>query len=77
MYDGGRSKVLSTTEFDENSDLSMMYLSRIDMTRLDRMKVEERHPISEQGHTAGKILDGTECQILLDLQQGQQGHKSE
>ena len=24
-------------------------------------------PISELGHTTGKLLDGTECQILLDM----------
>ena len=23
-------------------------------------------PISEQGHTVGKLLDGTKCQTLLD-----------
>ena len=34
MYDGIRSEVLCTTKFDENSDLSMTYLGRIDMTRL-------------------------------------------
>ena len=28
--------------------------------------MEERFPLSEQGYTIGKPLDGTECQILLD-----------
>ena len=28
--------------------------------------MEERFPISEQGYTIKKLLDGTECQILLD-----------
>ena len=28
--------------------------------------VEERFPISMLGYTVGKLLDGTECQILLD-----------
>ena len=36
------------------------------MIRSDRIKVEERFPISEQVYTIGKLLDGTECQILLD-----------
>ena len=66
MYDGVKSEVLSTTKFDENSDLSTMYLDRINMTRLDKIKVEERFPISEQGYTVGKLLAGMECQILLD-----------
>ena len=28
--------------------------------------MEKSFPISEQGYTLGKLLDGTECQILLD-----------
>ena len=28
--------------------------------------MEEIFPISEQGYTVGNLLDGTECQILLD-----------
>ena len=30
------------------------------------MKVEESFPISEQGFVIGKVLNGEECQILLD-----------
>ena len=67
MYDGVRSEVLCTIKFAENSDLSIMYLGRIDMINIDKIKVEERLPISEQGYTVGKLLDGTECQILLDM----------
>ena len=37
------------------------------MTRLDKIKVEERLPISEQGYTVGKLLNDMECQILLDM----------
>ena len=28
--------------------------------------VEQRFPISRSGYTVGKLMDGTECQILLD-----------
>ena len=28
--------------------------------------VEQRFPISKSGYTIGKLMDGTECQILLD-----------
>ena len=66
MYDGVKSEVLSTTKFDDNSDLSTTYLGRINMARLDNIKAEERFSISEQGYTVGKLLDGTEFQILLD-----------
>ena len=57
---------MSTTRFDEYSDLSTKYLGRVDITRASKIKGEERFPISEQGYTVGKLLDGTECQILLD-----------
>ena len=66
MYDVIMSEVLCTTKFDGNSDLSMMHLGRIDMTRFDQIKAEERFPISEQGYTIGKLFNGTECQIPLD-----------
>ena len=36
------------------------------MTRSDKIKAEERFPISEQGYTIGILADGTQCKILLD-----------
>ena len=66
MYDRVRSEVLCATKFDDDSDLSTTYLGRIDMTRSYKIKVEERFPISQQGYTVGKLLDGTECHTLLD-----------
>ena len=58
MYDVVRLEVLCTTKFDENSDLSTTYLGRIGMTRSDKIKEEERFPISEQGYMVGKLLYG-------------------
>ena len=52
--------------FDENTDLSTTYLGKPDRSKNDKIKAEESFPISEQGYTIGKLLDGTECQILLD-----------
>ena len=54
------------SKFDKNADLSMTYLGQTNMTRNTRIKVEERFPITGQGFASGKLLDGTECQILLD-----------
>ena len=65
MYKGIQSEVISTTRFHENSDLSATYLGRIDTARASQIKAEEEFPISE-GYMIGKLLDGTECQILLD-----------
>ena len=67
MYKGIQSEEISTTRFDENSNLSTTYLGRIDITRASKIKVEEEFPISKQGYTIRKLLDGTECQILLDI----------
>ena len=61
---------MRTPKFYEISDLSTTYLGRIDMTRASKIKAEEKFPISEQGYTVGKLLDGTECQILLDTGAG-------
>ena len=36
------------------------------MTRDTKIKAEERFPITGQGFASGKLLDGTECQILVD-----------
>ena len=55
-----------TSRFDENVDLSMTYLGRIDMKREEVMKAEESFLISEQGFVMGKLMNGEECQILLD-----------
>ena len=66
IYEGVQSGVLNTTRFDENSDLSVTYLGRIDMPRESKFKADENFSISEQGYTVGNLLDGTECQTLLD-----------
>ena len=44
----------------------MAYLGRVDTTRTSKMKAEIKFPILEQGFMVGELLDGTECQILLD-----------
>ena len=66
MYEGIQSEILNTTRFDENSDLSTIYLGKSERSKNDKIKVEESFLISEQGYNLGKLLDGTECQILLD-----------
>ena len=66
VYEDVYAEVVTTNRFDENVDLSTTYLGKIDMKREDIMKVEESFPISEQGFVIGKVLNGEECQILLD-----------
>ena len=66
VYEDVFAEVVTANIFDENVDLSTTYLGKIDMRREDTMKAEERFPISEQGFVIGKVLNGEECQILLD-----------
>ena len=65
-YEGIYLGMVHSNKFNENSDLSMTYLGQTKMTRDTRTKAEERFPITDQGFASGKLLDGTECQILLD-----------
>ena len=46
--------------------LSTAYLGKMDMTRDMIIESEEKFPISGQGYTNGKLLDNTECSILID-----------
>ena len=66
IYEGIQSEIVNTTRFDENSDLSNTYLGKSDRANNNKLKAEESFPISEQGYTLGKLLDRTECQLLLD-----------
>ena len=65
-YDSIYTKISQGTRFDESIDLSTTYLGKMDMTREQVIKAEEKFPISGQGYTNGKLLDNTECSILID-----------
>ena len=65
-YEGIKSEILNTTRFDEKSGLSTIYLGKINMIWDDNLMVEEKFLITEEGYSVGKLLDGMECQILLD-----------
>ena len=66
VYEGIYAEMVYTNKFNENSDLSTTYLGQTRMTRDTKIKAEEQFPITGQGFASGKLLDGTECQILLD-----------
>ena len=65
IYGGIHSDIVSSNRFDENSDLSTTYLGSVDK-RDQQLKAEESFSISEHDYTSGKLLHGTECQLLLD-----------
>ena len=67
IYEGIHSNIVSSNRFDENSDISTTYLGMIEnRENQDKLKAEESFPISEDGYTLGRLLDGTKCQLLLD-----------
>ena len=67
IHKGIQSEIVSATRFDENSGLSTTYLGRVEKENKDKLRAEESFPISEHGYISGKLLDGTECQLLLDM----------
>ena len=69
VYNDAFAEIVTTNRFDENVDLSTTYLGKIGMKQEDIMKAEESFPISEQGFVMGRILNGDECQILLDTRE--------
>ena len=66
MYKEIYAEIVSSNRFDEDTDLSMTYPGQTDMTRDMEVKAEENFPITAHGYTKGKLLDGTECGILVD-----------
>ena len=67
VYEGVYAEMVYASKFNENSDISTTYLGQTKMTRDTKIKAEERFPITGQGFASGKLLDGTECQIFLDM----------
>ena len=71
MYEGIQSDIVSSSRFDENSDISTTYLGKIDgKESQDKLKAKESFPISENSYTLGRLLDGTKChywtQVLVN-----------
>ena len=44
-----------------------MYLGKADKSKNNKFKAEESFPIQEQWYAMEKLLNGTKCQILLDM----------
>ena len=66
VYEGVYAEIISLDRFDEDTHLSTTYLGQIDMTRDMKVKVEENFPITTCGYMKGKLIDGMECDILVD-----------
>ena len=66
IYEEIFSEIVSYNRFEENSDISTTYLGRVDKENQHKLKAEESFPISEHAYPLGRLLDSTECQLLLD-----------
>ena len=67
VYEEIQSDIVSSSRFDENSDISTTYLGRIGQEESqNKLKAEELFPVSENGYTLGRLLDGMKCQLLLN-----------
>ena len=66
VYKGVYTEVISTDKFDEDTDISTTYIGHVDMTRNTEVKAEENFPITARGYTRGQLLDGTDCDVLID-----------
>ena len=66
VYEDIQSEIVNTTRFGENFDLSMAYLGNQTRQGMTNWK-QKSHSPSEHGYTLGKLLDGTQCQLLLDM----------
>ena len=68
VYEGIQSDIVSSSRFDENPDISTTYLGKIEHKEgQDKLKAKESFPISENGYTLGRLLNGAKCQLLLDM----------
>ena len=66
MYEGVYTYVISTDKFDENTDISITYLGQVDMTRNTEVEAKENFPMAARDYTRGQLLDGTDCDALID-----------
>ena len=48
VYEGFQSEILRTTRYYENSDLSTIYLGKVNTSEASKIKAEESFPIPEQ-----------------------------
>ena len=57
VYDGVYAEVISTNRFDEDTDLSTIYLGQIGMSRKTELKAEESFAMNAADDTRGELLE--------------------
>ena len=66
MYEGVYAEVINKDRFDEDTGISTTYLGQVDMARDTEVKAKESFPMTARGYTKEQLLDGTDCEILID-----------
>ena len=66
VYKGIHAGIVTSDRCDEDTDLSTTYLVQMNMTKDMEIKAMENFPITMCGYTRGKLLDSTECDLLVD-----------
>ena len=66
VYKGVYAEVISTDKFNEDTDTSTTYLGLVDMISNTEVKAEENFPMTARGYTRVHLLDGTDCDVLID-----------
>ena len=66
IFESIKSDVMYAAQYGENSDKGTTYLGMPKMKRLDELKAEQKALMTEDCYIPSKLLDGTDCRILLD-----------
>ena len=68
IFEGFRLDVIHTDKYNENSEIGTTYLGTSKLRRQDDLKAEHKVPITEDCYIPDKLMDGTYCNILLDME---------
>ena len=66
MFEEGKSNIIYTAKYDGNCDKGAIYLGVSRMGRQDELRAEHKTHSTEDCYMYGKLLDGTDCKILLE-----------
>ena len=68
IFEGVKSDVMYTAKYDKNSDTGTTYIGTSEMRRQVALKTQHKASIMEDYYIHGKLLDGTDCKILLEME---------
>ena len=60
-----KSKIMHITKYDKNFDIDTAYMGTENMGRQDDLKSEHKLSITDEWYVDGKLVDRTNCRILL------------